>query len=56
MAKKKTARKGKTFSETLGINYIVNDKTNFVYGLILIAVAIYVIIAFIIMLSKSGRK
>lgn len=47
MAKKKTARKGKTFSETLGINYIVNDKTNFVYGLILIAVAIYVIIAFI---------
>lgn len=47
MAKKKVSKKSKSFSEVVGINYIVNDKTNFVYGLILIAFAIFLIIAFI---------
>lgn len=47
MAKKKASKKSKSFSEAVGINYIVNDKTNFVYGLILIAFAIFLIIAFI---------
>lgn len=46
MAKKKAGHKSKTFSEAIGINYIINDKTNFIYGLIFIFVAIYIIIAF----------
>ena len=47
MAKKKTTRQSKSFSEAIGINYIINDKTNFVYGIILIAIAIFLIIAFV---------
>ena len=51
MARKKTERKAnktnKSFSEAIGINYIINDKTNFVYGIILLAIAIYIIIAFV---------
>lgn len=46
MVKRKSVRKTKTFSEAIGINYIINDKTNFIYGLIFIIIAIYVIIAF----------
>lgn len=46
MARKKKGYKAKTFSEAIGINYIINDKTNFIYGLIFIILAIYIIIAF----------
>jgi len=46
MVKRKSVRKTKTFSEAIGINYIINDRTNFIYGLIFIIIAIYVIIAF----------
>ena len=46
MAKKKTARKSKSFSEALGINYIVNEQSNFIYGLICIAIAVFMAIAF----------
>ena len=37
MAKKKTEHKSKTFTEALGLNNIINDKTGFVVGLILYA-------------------
>ena len=47
MAKKKTEKKPKTFTEALGINYIINDKTGFVFGLILLCLAIYLIISFV---------
>lgn len=47
MAKKKTESKPKTFSEAIGLNYIVNDKTGFVFGLILLCLAIFIFIAFI---------
>lgn len=45
--KKSESKTKKTFSEAIGINYIINDKTNFVFGLLLILLAIYLIIAFI---------
>ena len=47
MAKKKTERKAKTFSEAIGFNNILNDKTGFILGLILFLVAIFLLIAFI---------
>ncbi|GAB6981852.1 FtsK/SpoIIIE family DNA translocase [Prevotella dentasini] len=47
MVKKKPERKSKTFSEALGVNNIINDKTSFILGLILICLAIFIIIAFI---------
>ena len=46
MAKKKTEHKSKTFTEALGLNNIINDKTGFVAGLILLCVAIYICVAF----------
>lgn len=46
MAKKKQGDKSKPFSEVLGFNYIINDKANFIYGLIFISIAIYIIISF----------
>ena len=46
MAKKKSERKSKTFTEALGLNNIINDKTGFVVGLILLCVAIYICVAF----------
>lgn len=46
MAKKKQGDKSKSFSEVLGFNYIINDKANFIYGLIFISIAIYIIISF----------
>ena len=46
MAKKKTTQKSKTFTEALGLNNIINDKTGFVAGLILLCVAIYICVAF----------
>ena len=47
MAKKKSERKSKTFTEALGLNNIINDKTGFVVGLILLCVAIYICVAFV---------
>lgn len=47
MAKKKNYKKSKTFKEAIGLNYIVNDNTNFIYGIILLFAAIYLIVAFI---------
>ena len=46
MANKKSERKSKTFTEALGLNNIINDKTGFVVGLILLCVAIYICVAF----------
>lgn len=46
MTRKKRTQKSKSFSEAIGINYIINDKTNFVYGLILLLFAIYMIVTF----------
>lgn len=46
MAKKKQGDKSKSFSEVLGFDYIINDKANFIYGLIFISIAIYIIISF----------
>ena len=46
MAKKKSEHKSKTFTEALGLNNIINDKTGFVVGLILLCVAIYICVAF----------
>lgn len=46
MAKKKQGDKSKSFSEVLGFNYIINDKANFIYGLIFISIAIYIVISF----------
>ena len=46
MAKKKTEHKSKTFTEALGLNNIINDKTGFVVGLILLCVSIYICVAF----------
>ena len=47
MAKKKNTTKSKSFSEAIGLKNIVNEKTNFVTGIILLCFAIYIIIAFI---------
>lgn len=47
MAKKSTKRQGKTFSQAIGLDTIINDKTNFVFGFVLLCVAIFFIIAFI---------
>ena len=51
MAKSKSSRKqsskqSRSFREVIGINYIVNDKSNFIYGAIFIAFAVFTIIAF----------
>ena len=46
MAKKKTERKSKTFTEAIGLNSIINDKTGFVAGLILLGVALFICVAF----------
>ncbi len=47
MTKKKPERKSKTFSDVLGINNIFNDKTNFIFGLILLCAALFITIAFV---------
>lgn len=47
MARKKSERKAKTFSEAIGINYIINDKTGFFLGLILLFFSVFVILALI---------
>lgn len=53
MAKKKKEQKSKTFSEALGLNYIINDKTGFVFGLVLLCLALYIYIAFFSYLSTG---
>lgn len=47
MAKKKNTTKSKSFSEAIGLKNIINEKTNFITGIILLCLAIYIIIAFI---------
>lgn len=54
MAKKKTEKKAKTFSEVIGLNYIVNDKTGFIFGLILLCLAIYIFTAFVSYFSTGS--
>lgn len=45
MAKKKAVKKSKTFSEAIGLDKIINEKTNFVLGFILMALAVFVVIS-----------
>ena len=47
MAKKKQEKTPKTFSEAIGAHYIINDKTGFVLGIVLLCLALYVLVAFI---------
>lgn len=48
MAKKKNARAGKSFSDVIGLkNVLQNDILNFIFGIVLILLSIYIIIAFI---------
>ena len=47
MAKKKKEKTSKTFSEAIGAHYIINDKTGFVLGIVLLCLALYVLVAFI---------
>lgn len=54
MVKKKNKQLGKSFSEVIGLNNILqNDVVNFIVGLILIFLSIYVIIAFISFFSTG---
>nr|WP_314698017.1 DNA translocase FtsK 4TM domain-containing protein [uncultured Prevotella sp.] len=46
MAKKKTEHKSKTFTEAIGLNNIINDKTGFIVGLILLGIALFICVAF----------
>lgn len=54
MARKKTEHKSKTFGEAIGINYIVNDKTGFIFGLFLLLGAIFLMLAFLSYFSTGG--
>ena len=48
MAKKKIMRTDKSFSEVIGLKSVLqNDILNFIFGIILVLLSIYVIIAFI---------
>lgn len=47
MAKKKKEKTPKTFSGAIGAHYIINDKTGFVLGIVLLCLALYVLVAFI---------
>ena len=47
MAKTKKEKTPKTFSEAIGAHYIINDKTGFVLGIVLLCLALYVLVAFI---------
>ena len=53
MAKKKNTAKSKSFTEAIGVKYIINDKTNFVMGVILVLFAFYLGIAFVSYLSTG---
>ncbi len=48
MAKKRTEKKTKTFSEAIGLQYIFNNTiTDFFIGLALVVIAVVIIIAMI---------
>ena len=54
MAKKKQAKKSKTLSEALGIkNIFQNDIFNFIFGLVLLLLAVYITIAFVSYLTTG---
>ena len=54
MARKKTSRKSKNFSEATGFKYIFeNETSNFFLGLIILAIAVYIIIAMASFLSTA---
>ena len=47
-AKTKKLEKPTSFSEALGLNHILgNEKMNFILGLVLLAIAIYLLLAFV---------
>lgn len=46
MTKKKKSAKQKSFSELLGLNYIINERANTLYGLMLFGLALFLIFAF----------
>lgn len=45
MSKKKVNKKSKNFSEAIGLDKIANETTNFVLGLVVIAVAVLIIVS-----------
>ena len=48
MVKKKKTAKGTTFKEAIGINNIFhNEKINFITGALILAFAVYMVLAFI---------
>ena len=54
MAKKKTEKKTKTFSEAIGLQYIFNNTvTDFFLGLALVTISVLVIIAMASYLSTG---
>ena len=53
MAKKKSDRRSKTFSQAIGLDNIINDKTNFIFGFVLLCIGIVLIIAFISYFSSG---
>ena len=54
MAKKKNKDKQKSYFESLGFHFFSNEKTKFVLALLLFALAIYFIIAFVSYFSTGG--
>lgn len=56
MAKKKSNRPSKTFSQAIGLNNIINDKTNFVFGIILFCLAVFLIIALRELFQHGSRR
>ena len=55
MAKKKTERKSKTFSQAIGLEYIFNNTiTDFFLGLALVSMAVVIIIAMVSFLSTGA--
>ena len=55
MAKKKTERKSKTFSQAIGLEYIFNNTiTDFFLGLALVSIAVVIIIAMVSFLSTGA--
>lgn len=45
MSKKKVNKKSKSFSEAIGLDKIANETTNFVLGLVVMAVAVFIIVS-----------
>ena len=55
MAKKRTEKKTKTFSEAIGLQYIFNNTiTDFFIGLALVVIAVVIIIAMISFLNTGA--